>query len=50
MKLPQYKNDAPLYSKPADPPFESVKFVSMFFGYPAAFVVCVIVVLVALFN
>lgn len=47
MKLPEYKNNGPLYSKPEDP-LESNKFVAMFFGYPLAFIACVVILLLAL--
>lgn len=50
MKLPEFKSGTPLYSKPADPPFEAEKFVVGFFGWPLVFVICGAVVLVALFN
>jgi hypothetical protein len=48
--LPEYKNDAPLYSEPDGDPLESNKFTAMFFGYPIAFIVCIAVVLLALFG
>jgi hypothetical protein len=48
--LPEYKNDAPLYSEPDEPPFESNWFTAMFFGYPLAFAVGIAIVLLALFN
>ena len=50
MKLPEYKDDAPLYSGPDDPPFESNIFTAMFFGYPIAGLVCVGLFLLAIFN
>lgn len=50
MSLPEYKNDAPLYSDPDEPPFESNKFTAMFFGYPLTFCFCALVALFALFN
>lgn len=50
MKLPEYKNDGPLYSNANEDPLESNKFVAMFFGYPLAFIACVVVALLALLN
>lgn len=50
MKLPEYKNDAPLYSEPAGDPLESNKFTAMFFGYPLAFIAFAAIALLALFG
>lgn len=50
MKLPEYKNDAPLYSPEDPPPLESNKFVLLGFGLPVLFAVCVLLFLFTLFN
>lgn len=49
MKLPEYKNDGPLYTSKSNSNFDDVKFPAMFFGFPVLAIVCVAIFLFALF-
>ena len=51
MKLPEYKDDAPLYSDNSkSSEGEDIKFTVMGFGLPVVTVVCIGFVLYGLFN